>query len=111
MKLTGGRTEEGEEMKIYHRVEYWMGYIPSDKLTYNHKPFEDYSLRNFGIDNKEWNKEFRSKATKEERKDVITRLKLAIKNTQLYKDIVKDGYHVAYYLNFNVDGIQGYISR
>ena len=98
-------------MKIYHKVEYWKGYIPSDKLHYNHIPFEGFSLANFGIDGKEWNKEFRNKNTKEERKTIIDKLKIAIKESKLYKDIVKEAYHNAYYLNFNVDTIQGFISR
>lgn len=97
-------------MKIYHKVEFWKGYIPSDKVHYNHLPFENYSIRNFGIEPKQWNKEFRAK-TPEERKDYITQLKLNIKASQLYKDIVKDGYHQALYLNINFDGIDCFISR
>ncbi|CAK0755334.1 hypothetical protein CCP1ISM_50049 [Azospirillaceae bacterium] len=97
-------------MKIYHKVEYWKGYIPSDKVHYNHIPFECYSLNNFGLNAKELNKEYRSRP-QEEKNDFITKIKLMIKDTALYKEIVKDGYHQAYYLNFNFDTIQGFISR
>lgn len=97
-------------MKIYHKVEYWKGHIPWDKLHLNHTSFEDYSLNNFGFNNKEENKKFRA-TPQAEKKDFITMLKLRIKATQRYKDIVKENCHTAYYLNFNVDGIQGFISR
>jgi len=97
-------------MKIYHKVEYWKGYIPWDKVHYNHISFEDYSLRNFGLDPKELNKEYRAKP-QAEKKDYIKYIKALITQTQLYKDIVKEGYHKAYYLNLNFDTIQGFISR
>ena len=97
-------------MKIYHKIDYWKSYIPSDKITYNHIKFEDYSLANFGLAPKELNREYRAKP-RTEKKNFITKVKLLIKDTQKYRDIVKDGYHTAYYLNFNLDTIQGYISR
>lgn len=97
-------------MKIYHKIEYWKGYIPSDKLTYNHIPFESVGLSNFGIDNKEWNKNFRSQTTKEGRISIINALKDAIKKTSFYQEAVNYG-HKAYYINFNMDGIQGFLSR
>ena len=99
-----------KEMKIYHKVEYWKGYIPSDKLHYNHIPFEGFSLRNFGIDDKEWNQKFRSQHTKEGYLSIVNALKDAIKQTPKYNEAIEYG-HTAYYLNFNMDGIQGYISR
>jgi len=98
-------------MKIYHKVDYWKGYIPSDKVHYNHIPFENFSLKHFGVDGQKWNSSYRLSNNKEEKKDVIARLKLAIKDSQLYKDIVKEGYHNALYLNLNMDGIDCFISR
>jgi hypothetical protein len=97
-------------MKIYHKVDYWKGYIPSDKVHYNHIPFEGFGLSNFGIDSKEWNKRFREQVSKEGRSSVILALKDAIKKTAVYLEAIKEG-HTAYYLNFNMDGVQGFISR
>ena len=98
-------------MKIYHKVDYWKGYIPSDKVHYNHIPFENYSLKHFGVDAQHWNTVYREQGNKVDRKLMIARIKQLIRNTSHYKDIVKDGYHTALYLNFNADGIDSFISR
>ena len=97
-------------MKIYHKVEYWKGNIPSDKLHYNHIPFEHFGVSQFGIDYKT-SKDYRKNYNKENKKFIIEDVKNRIRQSTLYKDIVKDGYHNALYLNFNFDGIDCFISR
>lgn len=97
-------------MKIYHRVEYWKTYIPSDKVHYNHKAFENFSISHFGIDYKT-SKEYRNNYNNETKKNIIQAIKNRIKQSQKYNEIVKDGYHKALYLNFNLDGIDCFIDR
>jgi len=86
-------------MKIYHKQELLKGYIPSDKVTYNHKPYEHFSITNFGIE---------YKTTKDM---PIQEAKARIILSDTYKDIVKDNYHQSLYLNKNYDGIDCFIDR
>ena len=101
-------------MKIYHKEELNKGYVVSDKIHHNKTSFEVFSISNFGIDimklKENWNKQFTSK-TKEERKSIINILKSVIMGSVTFKDIVKEGYHKAIYLNINYDGIDCFISR
>lgn len=97
-------------MKIYHKVEFWKGYIPSDKVHYNRIPFESFGINNFGIDYKE-SRNYRDDYNNETKKEIIEGVKNRIKQSDKYKEIVQHGYHTDLYLNFNADGIQCFINR
>ena len=95
-------------MKIYHKVEYWKGYIPSDKVHYKHIPFEACSIANFGISYKE-SKDYRKNWTSETKKLIVEQYKAKIMTSKFWQEIVKAGHCL--YLNFNMDGIDCFISR
>ena len=99
-------------MKIYHKTELNKGYIPSDKLHYKGIPFESFGLKNFGIDHNPIVEEYNQiKYKKEERELFILSLKCRLMNSRKFKEITKEGYHTHLYLNFNVDGVDMFISR
>lgn len=99
-------------LQIYKNLELSKGYIPSDKVHHNGRPYEIFGLANFGVDydyfKKEWNK---VKFISSERNVLIKNLISKIKSSKTYKEIEAEGYHKSLYLNFNNDGVDSFIER